>query len=162
MIPEVHPSEGQLPPEAKETANRREAVLREATHELGHYYCAYALGWKARKTELQIKIKGKIVGANIDMDVTYSDPDKPNLVFYAAGYAAERMFWQYKTHHSREDNQRLPMDRIEEAIQIARELIEPYKQEIASRASRIADELREKKRGNFKYTPRQLDLPELR
>jgi hypothetical protein len=151
--------------ERKEAELEERAIFKVSSHEIGHLLCADVLGWKAHDVYLQITIgeddKGaKRVKGDIYMDVTHSDSNKPNKVFYAAGYAAERITGCFTNFHSSEDNSQVCGD-LEEATKNALGLIKGREELIRAKSNELVEKLKQQQ-GTFKIKPEDLELPDLK
>lgn len=158
---------GEEKTEVTEKSSLREGLFKGAVHELGHLFCASGLGWKTKESPRLVltvgpDVIGKIrVKGDIDLDVTESDPSKPNKVFFAAGYTAEQLNGCFTNYYSQEDNSQIPPGTIDEAVNVAKEIVEPYSREITKIANLIVDKIEGKGNGVFSFEPADLGVEDL-
>ena len=158
---------GEEKTEITETLSLKEGLFKGAVHELGHFYCAKELGWKTKEPPRLVltvgpDVTGKVrVKGDIDLDVTESDPSKPNKVFFAAGYAAEQLNGCFTNYYSQEDNDQIPSGAIDEAVNVAKGIVEPYSREITNIANLMVGKIEEKGNGVFSFEPADLGVEDL-
>jgi hypothetical protein len=153
--------------ENAEALSLKEAIFKAAVHELGHLSCAKGLGWKTKESPKLVLIvglntKGSMrVNGDIHLDVTESDSSRPNKVFFASGYAAEQLNGCFTNYYSQEDNDQIPPGAIDEAIRVARGIVEPYAREITNTANLIVSKIEGKGNGTFSFEPADLGIEDL-
>lgn len=158
---------GEEKTETTETLSLKEGLFKGAVHELGHFFCASELGWKTKEPpRLTLTVgpdaTGKVrVKGDIDLDVTESDPSKPNKVFFAAGYAAEQLNHCFTNYYSSEDNSQIPSGAIDEAVKVAKGIVEPCSTEITNIANLIASKIEGRGNGVFTFEPTDLGIEDL-
>ncbi|KKU55155.1 hypothetical protein A3H89_05555 [Candidatus Amesbacteria bacterium RIFCSPLOWO2_02_FULL_48_11] len=158
---------GEEKTEITETLSLKESLFKGAVHELGHLCCARELGWKTKKSPRLVltvgpDASGKVrVRGDIDLDVAESDPSKPNKIFFAAGYAAEQLNGCFTNYYSPEDNGQIPSGAIDEAVIMAKGIVESYSPEIVRVANLIVGKIEGKGKGVFRFEPADLGIEDL-